>query len=80
MAGEVHHDGQIWSRALWDMWNMLGQRTADTLVLQAHFSLTPAASFRDGAMAILAADRALNGGRNGRTLERIFADRGIPPR
>ena len=78
MAGEVHHDGQIWSRALWDMWNALGKRKADTLILQAHFSLTPAASFRDGAMAIIAADQALNGGRNGRTLERIFADRGIP--
>ncbi len=80
MAGEVHHDGQIWSRALWDMWNTLGKRTADTLILQAHFSLTPTASFRDGAMAILAADRALNGGRNARTLERIFADRGIATR
>jgi Zn-dependent metalloprotease len=80
VIGEVHHDGQIWSRALWDMWNTLGKRTADTLILQAHFSLTPAAGFRDGAMAIIAADRALNGGRNGRALERIFADRGIATR
>lgn len=80
MAGEVHHDGQIWSRALWDMWNQLGKRTADTLVLQAHFSLVPSAGFRDGAMAIIAADQALNRGRNVRALERIFAARGIPTR
>jgi Zn-dependent metalloprotease len=80
VRGEVHHDGQIWSRALWDMWNRLGKRTTDTLVLQSHFSLTPTASFRDGAMAIIAADRALNGGRNVNAIERIFADRGIATR
>ncbi|MEP6760569.1 MAG: M36 family metallopeptidase, partial [Sporichthyaceae bacterium] len=27
--GEVHFDGQIWSRALWDIRNALGARTAD---------------------------------------------------
>lgn len=78
MSGEVHHDGQIWSRALWDMWNALGKHDSDTLVLQAHFSLVPSATFRDGAMAIIAADRSLYGGRHVNTLRRIFADRGIP--
>ena len=80
LSGEVHHDGQIWSRALWDIWNRLGKRTSDTLVLQSHFSLVPSASFRDGAMAIVAADRALYAGRDVNAIQRIFADRGIPTR
>src|SRR5512146_312511 len=32
--GLVHHDGQIWSRALWDIRNALGHDKADTLILE----------------------------------------------
>ena len=77
VVGEVHADGEIWSRALFDVWNTLGKTTADRLVLQSHFYLTPTASFRDGANAIIAADRALYGGAHEAKLRRIFADRGI---
>ncbi len=78
LRGRVHADGEIWSRALFDLWNTLGKTTADRLVLQGHFYLTPTASFQDGANAILAADRALNSGQNQAKLRKIFADRGIP--
>lgn len=77
VRGQVHADGEIWSRALFDLWNALGRTTADTLVIQSHFYLTPTASFQDGANAILAADRALNGGANQAKIRKIFADRGI---
>ena len=33
----VHHDGQIWSRALWDIRKALGHVKADTIILEAHF-------------------------------------------
>ena len=33
----MHHDGQIWSRALWDIRNALGPSTADTMILEAQF-------------------------------------------
>jgi hypothetical protein len=34
LNGEVHHDGQIWSRALWDIRQSLGNVKADTIILQ----------------------------------------------
>ena len=37
LRGEVHYDGQIWSRALWDIRNAVGSHTADTLILEGQF-------------------------------------------
>src|SRR4051794_22947539 len=37
LSGEVHHDGQIWSRALWDIRGGLGHVKADTIILQGSF-------------------------------------------
>src|SRR6185369_5768838 len=37
LSGEVHHDGQIWSRALWDIRQALGNVKADTIILQGSF-------------------------------------------
>ena len=37
LNGEVHHDGQIWSRALWDIRQALGNVKADTIILQGSF-------------------------------------------
>ena len=34
LEGEVHADGQIWSRALWDIRGALGHVKADTLILE----------------------------------------------
>jgi Thermolysin metallopeptidase, alpha-helical domain/Fungalysin/Thermolysin Propeptide Motif len=75
--GGIHHDGQIWSRALWDIHNALGRRTADTIILEAQFSFAPDTSFRDAALDTVAAARALFGRTAARTVERAFRDRGI---
>jgi zinc metalloprotease ZmpB len=37
LNGEVHHDGQIWSRALWDIRQVLGHQVADTIILAGSF-------------------------------------------
>ena len=37
LNGKVHHDGQIWSRALWDIRGALGHVEADTIILDAQF-------------------------------------------
>ena len=39
LNGRVHHDGQIWSRALWDIRQALGHVKADTIVLQGQFDM-----------------------------------------
>jgi hypothetical protein len=38
LNGEVHHDGQIWSRALWDIRQALGHQVADTIILAGSFN------------------------------------------
>jgi Zn-dependent metalloprotease len=37
LVGEVHADGEIWSRALWDIRQALGHVQADTIILEAQF-------------------------------------------
>jgi hypothetical protein len=39
LNGRVHHDGMIWSRALWDIRNALGHLVADTIILEAQFGM-----------------------------------------
>jgi subtilisin-like proprotein convertase family protein len=77
MDGEVHDDGEIWSRCLWDIFNSVGWDTSLTLVLESHFDLTPQAHFIDGANAIVQADMDLYGGRHLMAIGQAFVNRGI---
>jgi Zn-dependent metalloprotease len=40
LNGEVHHDGQIWSRALFDIRNALGNVEADTIIVDGSMNFT----------------------------------------
>jgi Zn-dependent metalloprotease len=53
VAGEVHDDGEMWSAALWQIRVAVGANLADKVILQAHFLLTPTASFSQGANALV---------------------------
>ena len=53
LVGEVHADGRIWSRALWDVRKAIGSVRADTAILEGQFG------FDGGAMPALAAVLAL---------------------
>ena len=44
LVGEVHADGEIWSRALWDIHQALGAELADTIIIRAQFGFTPGIS------------------------------------
>jgi Zn-dependent metalloprotease len=59
LDGEVHDDGEIWSAALWQIRAAVGATKADKVILQAHFLLTPTASFNQGANAIVTAAKNL---------------------
>ena len=48
LVGEVHADGRIWSRALWDVRLAHRERGADTAILEGQFG------FDDGTMPALA--------------------------
>jgi zinc metalloprotease ZmpB len=72
----VHHDGQIWSRALWDIRLALGNVQADTTILQGSFDF-PGTSMLDLANRTVAAARQLYGAAAARVVSKTFADRGI---
>lgn len=74
--GEVHADGEIWSQPLYELANAMGRDAVTKIILQSHWSLTPNASFNDGARAIKQADKLLNRGKNGKLIDRIFNARG----
>jgi hypothetical protein len=40
LNGRIHHDGQIWSRALWDIRGSLGNVTADRIIVNGQWNFT----------------------------------------
>jgi zinc metalloprotease ZmpB len=76
LNGEVHHDGQIWSRALWDIRQALGNVKADTIILQGSFDF-PGTGMPDLAIRTVAAARQLYGTAAADAVRAAFAGRGI---
>jgi hypothetical protein len=76
LNGEVHHDGQIWSRALWDIRQALGNVKADTIILQGSFDF-PGTTMTDLAQRTVAAAQALYGNAAANAVRQAFVDRGI---
>jgi hypothetical protein len=76
LNGEVHHDGQIWSRALWDIRQALGNIEADTIILQGSFDF-PGTSMPDLANRTVAAAQQLYGNAAANAVHQAFVDRGI---
>ena len=76
LIGEVHFDGQIWSRALWDIRLALGHVKADTIILQGSFDF-PGTTMVDLANRTVAAAQQLYGTSAANTVRAAFHDRGI---
>jgi len=79
LNGRVHHDGQIWSRALWDIRNALGNVTADTIILEAQFHFAPDTSMPAAAQATVDAAQSLYGTAVADMVLAAFQARGILP-
>jgi hypothetical protein len=77
VRGEVHADGEIWSRALWDIRGALGDTKASTLIIEAQFDFAPDTSFRDAATATVATAQRLYGKSAATATRQSFVDRGI---
>jgi zinc metalloprotease ZmpB len=75
--GEVHFDGQIWSRALWDIRNALGPALADKIIIDAQFDFAPDTSFRAAALATVAAANRFGGAKAAKVATTAFQARGI---
>lgn len=79
LNGRVHHDGQIWSRALWDIRNALGHVKADTIILEAQFHFAPDTSMPAAARATVDAAQQLYGPIEAQAVLNAFQTRGILP-
>ncbi len=75
---EVHHDGQIWSRALWDIRNALGHIKADTIILEAQFGM-PDPTMPELAQNTVNTALRLYGNATANTVLAAFQARGILP-
>jgi hypothetical protein len=76
LDGEVHDDGQIWSRALWDIRQSLGNVKADTVILKGQIDF-PGTTMTDLATRTVAAARSLYGNSVASKVSAAFEARGI---
>ncbi|MFF0556311.1 M4 family metallopeptidase [Streptomyces sp. NPDC004266] len=77
-VGEVHADGEIWSRALFDIRNKLGARTADRIIVNAQFDFAADTSFEDAALTTVATARKMYGTAAADAVRDAFRARLIP--
>jgi zinc metalloprotease ZmpB len=76
LNGEVHHDGQIWSHALWNIHQALGNEKADTIILMGQFDF-PGTTMTALAQRTVAAAQSLYGNSAANAVTAAFHDRGI---
>ncbi|HET9140838.1 M36 family metallopeptidase [Actinophytocola sp.] len=75
--GQVHFDGQIWSRALNDIFRALGRDRSVTIVLESQFSYTPTITMAAAAQVTVDTARALFNAADAATVRAAFQARGI---
>lgn len=76
LTGRIHQDGEIWSRALWDIRRALGNVVADRVILEGQFDF-PGTTMPDLARSTVAAANRLYGSGVGNIVLAAFRDRGI---
>ena len=74
LVGQVHADGRIWSHALYDLHNAIGQADADRAILVAQFGWT-GSTMTALAQRIVGQAQALSG--EGAQAQAVFEARGI---
>ncbi|MCX4536747.1 bacillolysin [Streptomyces sp. NBC_00841] len=77
-VGEVHADGEIWSRALLDIRGALGARVADRIIVNAQFGFAPDTSFEDAALTTIATAQRMYGKSAADAVRAAFKAREIP--
>jgi Zn-dependent metalloprotease len=75
--GEVHDDGQIWSRALYDVYRAFGRDRSAKLVLEAQFSYSPNTSMAQAAQVTVDTAKKLYGRSAANTVRAAFHAREI---
>ena len=76
LNGEVHHDGQMWSRALWDIRNAVGNVKADTVILTGSFDFRGTTMTELANLTVTAARNLYDAGTAAK-VRQAFVARGI---
>jgi len=76
LNGEVHHDGQMWSRALWDIRNAVGNVKADTIILTGSFDFQGTTMTELANLTVTAARNLYDAGTAAK-VRQAFVARGI---
>ena len=76
LVGQVHADGRIWSRALWDIRNAVGHVKADTVILEGQFDF-PGTTMTELANRTVAAAQRIYGNGTANQVRAQFVARGI---
>jgi hypothetical protein len=79
LTGYVHRDGQIWSRALWDIRGALGNVRADTIILEAQFGFAWNTTMPAAAQVTVDTAQRLYGKSVAKAVLAAFQARGILP-
>jgi Zn-dependent metalloprotease len=74
---EVHADGEMWSRALYDISSALGRATANKIILEAQFNFAPGTTFAAAANATVSAAQSLYGSTAAAAVTTAFQARGF---
>jgi Thermolysin metallopeptidase, alpha-helical domain len=75
--GDVHANGEIWSRALYDINQGLGRDEANIIILEAQFQFAPDTSFAAAAQATVGTAQRLYGSGAAQVCRQAFEARGI---
>jgi Zn-dependent metalloprotease len=78
---DPHTDGEIWSRALWDINQDIGRNRATKIIVESHFWMTPRINFKRAAEAAINVTQDLYPDNIGvqNAVIQAFADRGFVP-
>jgi hypothetical protein len=77
VVGEVHADGEIWSRALWDIRTALGDARGSTIIIEAQFAFAADSGFAAAAWTTVATAQRLYGSAAASAVRAAFVARGI---
>jgi hypothetical protein len=77
IVGEPHFDGEIWSRALWDIRGALGDTKGSTVIIDAQFGFAVDTTFHDAAVKTVATAQRLYGSAAAAAVTAAFHARGI---
>ena len=77
LTGQVHADGEIWSRALWDINRKLGRDRATRIIVEAQFWMNPQSRMPAAARTTVNAAEGLYDAEVAAKVRHQFVNRGI---